>query len=69
MSLWAGEQFAADLHLCFPGLRIRTLSANKVLCLKCSWGLSMRKHWVWKAATSKAEPRQQDWLLECLQGG
>jgi phosphopantetheine--protein transferase-like protein len=26
--------------------------------------------WVWKAATSKAEPRQkQDWILKCLQGG
>jgi hypothetical protein len=25
---------------------------------------------VWKAATSKAEPRQkQDWILKCLQGG
>jgi hypothetical protein len=25
---------------------------------------------VWKAATSKADPRkQQDWILECLQGG
>jgi hypothetical protein len=28
------------------------------------------KHRVWKAATSKADPRQQqDWILKCLQGG
>mmetsp|Transcript_46359 Transcript_46359/g.88497 ORF Transcript_46359/g.88497 Transcript_46359/m.88497 type:complete len:1353 (-) Transcript_46359:72-4130(-) len=33
VSLWAGEQFAADLHMCFPNLRIRTMSANKVLAL------------------------------------
>ena len=26
--------------------------------------------WNWKAATSKADPRQQqDWILKCLQGG
>ena len=31
ISLWAGEQFASDLHLAFPSLKIVTLSANKLL--------------------------------------
>ena len=31
VSLWAGEQFASDLHLAFPSLKIVTLSANKLL--------------------------------------
>ena len=31
VSLWVGEQFAADLHKVFPKLRIVTLSANKLL--------------------------------------
>ena len=31
VSLWLGEQFAADLHLAFPNLRILTISANKLL--------------------------------------
>ena len=30
-SLWVGEQFASDLALVFPGLKIVTLSANKLL--------------------------------------
>ncbi|GAP94296.1 hypothetical protein [Leptolyngbya sp. NIES-2104] len=30
-SLWVGEQFAQDLALLFPGLTIKTLSANQVL--------------------------------------
>eukprot|EP00854_Cymbomonas_tetramitiformis_P009250 gene9250-10957_t len=33
VSLWAGEQFAADLSLTMPGLNIVTMSANKVLGL------------------------------------
>merc|ERR1719473_1730163 len=33
VSLWAGEQFASDLHLVFPQLRIVTMSANKLLGL------------------------------------
>jgi len=32
-SLWVGEQFAADISLIFPGLKVVTLSANKVLGL------------------------------------
>ena len=31
VSLWVGEQFASDLHLCFPSLKIVTVSANKLL--------------------------------------
>ena len=31
VSLWLGEQFAADVHLLWPKLRIVTLSANKLL--------------------------------------
>ena len=31
VSLWLGEQFAADLHLAFPKLRVLTISANKLL--------------------------------------
>ena len=31
VSLWLGEQFAADLHKAFPKLKIVTLSANKLL--------------------------------------
>ena len=31
VSLWVGEQFAADLHRVFPKLNIVTLSANKLL--------------------------------------
>jgi hypothetical protein len=31
VSLWLGEQFAADLHRTFPKLKIVTLSANKLL--------------------------------------
>jgi len=31
VSLWVGEQFAADLQLLYPTLRILTLSANKLL--------------------------------------
>ena len=31
VSLWCGEQFASDLHLIFPRLKIVTLSANKLL--------------------------------------
>ena len=31
VSLWLGEQFAADLHLAFPKLRIEVISANKLL--------------------------------------
>ena len=30
VSLWVGEQFAADMHNAFPTLRIVTISANKV---------------------------------------
>ena len=33
VSLWLGEQFAADLHMAFPHLRVSTISANKVLGL------------------------------------
>ena len=33
VSLWAGEQFASDLHLCFPSLKVVTLSSNKLLAL------------------------------------
>ena len=33
VSLWMGEQFAADLHTAFPQLSVLTLSANKVLGL------------------------------------
>ena len=33
VSLWVGEQFAADLHRVFPKLRIVTYSANKLLGL------------------------------------
>ena len=31
VSLWLGEQFAADIHLLWPKLRVVTLSANKLL--------------------------------------
>ena len=31
VSLWAGEQFASDLHNAFPKLKVVTLSANKLL--------------------------------------
>lgn len=31
VSLWVGEQFAADMHLVFPKLKIVCLSANKLL--------------------------------------
>jgi hypothetical protein len=31
VSLWLAEQFAADLHLVFPKLKIVTISANKLL--------------------------------------
>ena len=31
VSLWVAEQFASDLHLVFPDLKIVTLSANKLL--------------------------------------
>ena len=31
VSLWAGEQFASDLHLSFPKLKIVSISANKLL--------------------------------------
>jgi len=33
VSLWAGQQFASDLHMCFPKLRVKSMSANKVLAL------------------------------------
>ncbi|XP_075265540.1 uncharacterized protein LOC142357936 [Convolutriloba macropyga] len=33
VSLWVGEQFAADLHRVFPRLTVRALSANKILGL------------------------------------
>lgn len=33
MSLWLAEQFAADLNLVFPRLKVRALSANKILGL------------------------------------
>ena len=32
-SLWVSEQFASDLHLIFPKLKIVTLSSNKLLGL------------------------------------
>ena len=31
VSLWLGEQFAADVHLAFPRLKVVTISANKLL--------------------------------------
>ena len=31
VSLWAGEQFASDMRLVFPKLKIEVLSANKIL--------------------------------------
>ena len=31
VSLWVGEQFAADLHRVFPKLKIVAISANKLL--------------------------------------
>ena len=33
VSLWLGEQFAADLALCFKHLNVKTVSANKLLGL------------------------------------
>ena len=33
VSLWLGEQFAADLKKCFPRLNIESLSSNKILGL------------------------------------
>jgi len=33
VSLWLGEQFAADLSQVFPNLNIKTISANKLLGL------------------------------------
>jgi hypothetical protein len=33
VSLWLGEQFAADLHLAFPALSVECVSANKLLGL------------------------------------
>jgi hypothetical protein len=38
--------------------------------VRCEVWESIATPLVWKAATSKAEPRlQQDWFLMCLQGG
>ena len=31
VSLWLGEQFAADVHHAFPRLKVVTISANKLL--------------------------------------
>eukprot|EP00931_Biecheleriopsis_adriatica_P010461 TRINITY_DN11152_c1_g1_i1.p1 TRINITY_DN11152_c1_g1~~TRINITY_DN11152_c1_g1_i1.p1 ORF type:complete len:1458 (-),score=249.36 TRINITY_DN11152_c1_g1_i1:158-4531(-) len=33
VSLWLGEQFAADLHMAFPKLVVKCVSANKILGL------------------------------------
>ena len=33
MSLWLGEQFAADLAMMFKGLNVKTISSNKILGL------------------------------------
>ena len=48
-----------------PMDQVSQTSASRCVC-----GCPQPRARVWKAATSKAEPRQkQDWILECLQGG
>ena len=50
-----------------PGIVAAVQGAHVTLTVRA---VLLTKVRVWKAATSKAEPRQrQDWILKCLQGG
>jgi hypothetical protein len=46
---------------------VDTMALMDAAKVRSGWGQGV---WVWKAAASKAGPRQQqDWFLMCLQGG
>jgi hypothetical protein len=52
-------------------LSLRQGLLDGIYFMGISWYTPTRKTqgWVWKSATSKAEPRQQqDWISKCLQG-
>ena len=47
VSLWLGEQMAADLALCFKRLVVKTMSSNKLLGLGLQFPMAQTGHIVW----------------------